>query len=92
MPFTLRQGLRIAQRCTAIELFPAQLPAWFAAVVSAATSQSQPRIAHDDGWLAERALELVRTAVSCAVSCSFCGGMNFDGGEPRRLADAPDSG
>ena len=36
-------------------------------------------IVHDDGWLAERALELVRTVVSSAVSCSFCVGMNFDG-------------
>ncbi|GGK90118.1 hypothetical protein GCM10007382_07680 [Salinibacterium xinjiangense] len=60
--------------------------------VAAGAAVLESLIVHDDGWLAERALELVRTVVSFAVSCSFCVGMNFDGSELRRQADAPDSG
>ncbi len=38
-------------------------------------------IAHDDGRLTERTLKLVRMAVSFAVSCPFCVGMNSAGWE-----------
>ena len=95
MPFTPRQGLRIAQRRSGTELLPALPLAWQPAVVSAAAAGPavlESLIVHDDGELNERALELVRSVASFAVSCSFCVGINFDGCEPRRQADAGDSG
>jgi len=80
MPFYLRWGLRIAQRRTSTELLPAQLLAWYPkAAIGSAVLESL--IAHDDGRITERTLKLVRMAVSFAVSCPFCVGMNSDGWE-----------
>ena len=80
MPFYLRWGLRIAQRRSGTELLPAQLLAWYPrAAVGSAVLESL--IAHDDGRLTERTLKLVRMAVSFAVSCPFCVGMNSEGWE-----------
>ncbi len=44
-------------------------------------------IAHDDGRLTERTLKLVRMAVSFAVSCPFCIGMNSEGWEKLMTPD-----
>jgi alkylhydroperoxidase family enzyme len=78
MPFYLRWGLRIAQRRTGQDLLPAQLLAWYPrAAVGSAVLESL--IAHDDGRLTERTLKLVRMAVSFAVSCPFCIGLNSQG-------------
>jgi alkylhydroperoxidase family enzyme len=80
MPFYLRWGLRIAQRRSGTRLLPAQLLAWYPrAAVGSAVLESL--IAHDDGRLTERTLKLVRMAVSFAVSCPFCVGMNSEGWE-----------
>ncbi len=80
MPFYLRWGLRIAQRRTRTELLPAQLLAWYPkAALGSALLESL--IAHDDGRLTERTLKLVRMAVSFAVSCPFCIGLNSEGWE-----------
>ena len=80
MPFYLRWGLRIAQRRSGTELLPAQLLAWYPrAAVGSAVLESL--IAHDDGRFTERTLKLVRMAVSFAVSCPFCVGMNSEGWE-----------
>lgn len=86
MPFYLRWGLRIAQRRTGTELLPAQLLAWYPkAAVGSAVLESL--IAHDDGRLTERTLKLVRMAVSFAVSCPFCVGMNSAGWEKFMTQD-----
>jgi alkylhydroperoxidase family enzyme len=78
MPFYLRWGLRIAQRRSGSELLPAQLLVWYPrAAMGSAVLESL--IAHDDGRLTERTLKLVRMAVSFAVSCPFCVGMNSEG-------------
>ena len=80
MPFSLRWGLKFAQRRTNTELLPAQLLAWYPkAAVGSAVLESL--IAHDDGRLSARTLKLVRMAVSFAVSCPFCVGMNSEGWE-----------
>jgi len=80
MPFILRWGLRIAQRRTGTPLLPAQLLAWYPrAAVGSGVLESL--IAHSDGRLTERTLKLVRMAVSFAVSCPFCIGMNSAGWE-----------
>jgi len=90
IPILLRGALRIAQRRTGTELLPAQLLTWYPkAAVGAAALESL--IAHHDGALDERMLKLVRMAVSFAVSCPFCVGMNSEGweklmSEPERLA------
>ncbi len=89
MPFYLRWGLRIAQRRTGTELLPAQLLAWYPkAAIGSAVLESL--VAHDDGRLTERTLKLVRMAVSFAVSCPFCVGLNSEGWEklmtPEELA------
>lgn len=90
IPLLLRWALRIAQRRTRTELLPAQLLTWYpkAAVGSGVL---EALIAHHDGTLDERMLKLVRMAVSFAVSCPFCVGMNSEGweklmSEPERLA------
>ncbi len=86
MPFYLRWGLRIAQRRTGTELLPAQLLAWYPkAAIGSALLESL--IAHDDGRLTERTLKLVRMAVSFAVSCPFCVGLNSEGWEKLMTAD-----
>jgi len=80
IPFVLRWGLRFAQRRTGTPLLPAQLLAWYPrAAVGSAVLESL--IAHSDGRLTERTLKLVRMAVSFAVSCPFCVGMNSEGWE-----------
>jgi len=86
LPFYLRWGLRIAQRRTGTELLPAQLLAWYPkAAIGSALLESL--IAHDDGRLTERTLKLVRMAVSFAVSCPFCIGLNSEGWEKLMTAD-----
>lgn len=80
IPLLLRWGLRIAQRRTGTPLLPAQLLTWYPkAAVGSAVLESL--IAHRDGRLTERTLKLVRMAVSFAVSCPFCIGMNSAGWE-----------
>ncbi len=80
IPLLLRWGLKVAQRRTGTELLPAQLLAWYPkAAVGSGVLESL--IAHDDGDLDERMLKLVRMAVSFAVSCPFCVGMNSAGWE-----------
>lgn len=86
MPFYLRWGLRIAQRRTGTTLLPAQLLAWYPkAAIGSAVLESL--IAHDAGRLTERTLKLVRMAVSFAVSCPFCVGMNSEGWEKVMTAE-----
>ncbi len=86
MPFYLRWGIRIAQRRTGTELLPAKLLAWYPkAAIGSALLESL--IAHHDGRLTERTLKLVRMAVSFAVSCPFCIGLNSQGWEKLMTAD-----
>ncbi|MDP3714977.1 MAG: hypothetical protein Q8R21_01060, partial [Burkholderiales bacterium] len=80
IPLLLRWGLSIARRRTGTDLLPAQLLAWYPkAAVGSGVLESL--IAHHDGALDERMLKLVRMAVSFAVSCPFCVGMNSAGWE-----------
>jgi len=90
IPLPLRWGLSIARRRTGKDLLPAQLLAWYPkAAIGSGVLESL--VAHHDGALDERMLKLVRMAVSFAVSCPFCVGMNSEGweqlmSEPERLA------
>jgi alkylhydroperoxidase family enzyme len=80
IPFYLRWALRVAQRKSKSELLPAQLLTWYPrAAIGSAVLESL--IAHGDGQLNARMLKLVRMAVSYAVSCPFCIGMNSAGWE-----------
>lgn len=86
IPLLLRWGLRIARRRTGTDLLPAQLLAWYPrAAVGSGVLESL--IAHHDGALDERMLKLVRMAVSFAVSCPFCVGMNSQGWESLMTED-----
>jgi alkylhydroperoxidase family enzyme len=86
IPFYLRWGLRIAQRTSGTELLPAQLLTWYPrAAIGSALLESL--IAHHDGRTDARMLKLVRMAVSYAVSCPFCIGMNSAGWEKLMTND-----
>ncbi len=80
IPWYLRAGLAVARRRSGKDLLPAQLLTWYprAALGSAAL---ESLIAHNDGRITERMLKLVRMAVSFAVECPFCIGLNSDGWE-----------
>ncbi|MEQ1735621.1 MAG: hypothetical protein ABL886_04365 [Rhodoglobus sp.] len=80
IPFPLRWGLRFAQRKAGTPLLAAQLLTWYPkAAIGSGVLESL--IAHRDRNLTERTLKLVRMAVSFAVSCPFCIGMNSKGWE-----------
>ncbi len=80
IPIPLRWGLRFAQRRTGTPLLAAQLLTWYPkAAIGSGILESL--VAHRDRKLTERTLKLVRMAVSFAVSCPFCIGMNSKGWE-----------
>ncbi|MEP6480141.1 MAG: hypothetical protein ABJB03_12160 [Rhodoglobus sp.] len=80
IPLFLRIGLSIARRRSHRELLPAQLLTWYPrAAIGSGVLESL--VAHDDGRIDERMLKLVRMAVSFAVNCPFCIGLNSEGWE-----------
>jgi alkylhydroperoxidase family enzyme len=75
IPFYLRVGLWISQRVTGKDLLPARLLAWYPkAAIGSGVMESL--VAHNDGNLDERILQLVRMQASFAVACPFCVDMN----------------
>lgn len=77
----LRLGVRIAERTAGRRLLPARLLAHYPrAAVSSAVLESL--VAHRDGRLDERLLQLVRLTVSLTSACAFCVDMN--GADPQR--------
>lgn len=86
IPLYLRFGLWIVRRRTGVDLLPPRLLAWYPrAAISSAVLEAL--IAHRDGALDARMLQLVRMTVSFTASCPFCIGMNSEGWESRMTAD-----
>src|SRR4051812_14327835 len=80
IPLLLRPALAYARRKAGRSILPAELLTWYprAAVGSGAM---EALVAHRDGRIDERMLKFVRMAVSFAVECPFCIGINAEGWE-----------
>jgi len=75
LPFYLRWAVWLSTRAAGRELLLAKLLAWYPrAAVSSAVLEAL--IAHHDGRLDARILQLVRLQTSFAVACPFCIDMN----------------
>lgn len=75
LPFYLRLGVWVAEKIAKRELLPPRLLGWYPkAAVSSGVLEAL--IAHRDGRLDERLLQLVRLQASFAVACPFCIDLN----------------
>ena len=75
IPFYLRAGIWLAEKMAQRELLPPKLLAWYSPVAFS-SGVLEALIAHHDGKLDERMLQLVRLQASFAVACPFCIDMN----------------
>ena len=82
----LRLGVWYAERTTGRRLLPARLLAHYPrAALSSAVLETL--VAHHDGRLDERLLQLVRLTVSLTSACAFCIDMNGADPERNRITD-----
>lgn len=75
LPFYLRFGIWLSTRAAGRELLLAKLLAWYPRV-AVSSGVLEALIAHHDGRLDARILQLVRLQTSFAVACPFCIDMN----------------
>jgi AhpD family alkylhydroperoxidase len=75
IPFFLRAGIWVAEKIAKRDLLPPRLLAWYPKVAFS-SGVLEALIAHRDGKLDERMLQLVRLQASFAVACPFCIDMN----------------
>jgi alkylhydroperoxidase family enzyme len=75
IPFLLRIGIWFAEKTTGKIMLPARLLSWYpkAAIGSGVL---EALVAHQDGKLGERMLQIVRIQASFAAACPFCIDMN----------------
>jgi alkylhydroperoxidase family enzyme len=75
IPFYLKLGIWISEKMTGKAMLPAKILAWYprAAIGSGAL---EALVAHQDGQMDERMLQLVRMQASFAAACPFCIDMN----------------
>ncbi len=75
IPFFLKLGIWFAEKVTGRRMLPARILAWYpkAAIGSGAL---EALVAHQDGKLDKRMLQLVRMSASFAAACPFCIDMN----------------
>jgi alkylhydroperoxidase family enzyme len=82
IPLLLRFGLWISRRVTGDDLLPPRLLTWYPrAAIGIGVVESL--VAHDEGLVDARMLQLVRMAVSFTVECPFCMGFNSRDWEKR---------
>lgn len=82
----LRLGIAFSERTVGKRLEPARLLAWYPkAAIGFGVMESL--VAHHDGRLSKRLLQLVRLVASFAVGCPFCIDLNGMGKERNRLTD-----
>ena len=82
----VRLGVTISERIVGKQLEPARLLAWYPkAALGFGVMESL--VAHHDGRLSRRLLQLVRLVASFAVGCPFCIDLNGMGKERNRLTD-----
>ena len=75
IPFYLRIGIWVAEKIAKRALLPPRLLAWYPQVAFS-SGVLEALIAHRDGKLDARMLQLVRLQASFAVACPFCIDMN----------------
>jgi len=75
IPFVLRFGIWVAEKVAKRPLLPPRLLAWYPKV-AVSSGVLEALIAHREGRLDERMLQLVRLQASFAVACPFCIDMN----------------
>jgi len=82
----LRLGVAVSEKVVGKSLEPARLLAWYPkAAVGFGVMESL--VAHHDGRLSKRLLQVVRLVASFAVGCPFCIDLNGMGKERNRLTD-----
>jgi alkylhydroperoxidase family enzyme len=75
VPLYLRLGLWLSRRLAGHDLLLARLLAWYPRV-AVSSGVLEALIAHRDGQLSPRTLQLVRLQTSLAVACPFCIDLN----------------
>ncbi|MHB1009922.1 MAG: carboxymuconolactone decarboxylase family protein [Propionibacteriaceae bacterium] len=82
----LRAGVAVAEKVVGRRLEPARLLAWYPkAALGFGVMESL--VAHKDGRLDRRLLQVIRLVASFAVACPFCVDLNGLGRERNRLTD-----
>ncbi len=82
----LRLGVAFSERTVGKRLEPARLLAWYPKA-ALGFGVMEALVAHHDGRLTKRLLQLVRLVASFAVGCLFCIDLNGLGKERNRLTD-----
>lgn len=82
----VRLGVAISERGVGKRLEPARLLAWYPKA-AVGFGVMEALVAHHDGRLDRRLLQVVRLVVSFAVGCPFCIDLNGMGKERNRLTD-----
>ncbi|HET7724545.1 MAG TPA: hypothetical protein VFK68_07895 [Propionibacteriaceae bacterium] len=82
----LRLGVAVAERVAGRRLEPARLLAWYPKA-ALGFGLMESLVAHRDGRLDPRLLQVVRLVASFAVACPFCVDLNGLGRERNRLTD-----
>ncbi len=82
----IRAGVAVAERVVGARLDPARLLAWYPKA-ALGFGLMESLVAHRDGRLDARLLQVVRLVVSFAVGCPFCIDLNGMGKERNRLTD-----
>ena len=73
--FLLRVGIWVSEKITGRTMLPARILAWYPRA-ALGSGFLESLVAHHDGKLDERMLQLVRMAASFAAACPFCIDMN----------------
>ena len=82
----IRVGVAISERSVGRSLEPARLLAWYPKA-ALGFGVMEALVAHHDGRLDKRLLQLVRLVAAFAVGCPFCIDLNGLGKERNRLTD-----
>jgi alkylhydroperoxidase family enzyme len=82
----VRLGVMFSERTVGKRLEPARLLAWYPKA-ALGFGVMEALVAHHDGRLDKRLLQLVRLVASFAVGCPFCIDLNGLGKERNRLTD-----
>jgi AhpD family alkylhydroperoxidase len=82
----VRAGVAISERTVGKTLEPARLLTWYPKA-ALGFGVMEALVAHHDGRLSKRVLQLVRLVASFAVGCPFCIDLNGMGKERNRLTD-----
>lgn len=82
----LRLGIAVSERSVGTRLEPARLLAWYPKA-ALGFGVMETLVAHRDGRLDARLLQLVRLVASFAVGCPFCIDLNGLGKERNGLTD-----